>query len=243
MVYSVRLLWRSAKVYAVHQFSRASRKDTMTTDRRLALWAGIFYLATFITSIPALALKTPLLEGEPAYTLATWGLVLEVTLAFTCVGTAIAILPIARRVSETLAVGFVVSRTMEAGVILTGVVAVLALIELGPTSAAAPVLGELHDATFLLGPAFMSSINAFLLGTIMLRGRLVPRVIPIIGLNGAPMLLLSSYGVVLGLWEQTGPVGTIAALPIAIWEFSLGVWLIAKGVRVTNPVVAANAHA
>ena len=215
----------------------------MTTDRRLALWAGIFYLATFITSIPALALKTPLLEGEPAHGLAAWGLVLEVTLAFTCVGTAIAILPIARRVSETLAVGFVVSRTMEAGVILTGVVAVLALIELGPTSSAAPVLVELHDASFLLGPAFMSSINAFLLGTIMLRGRLVPRVIPIIGLIGAPMLLLSSYGVVLGLWEQTGPIGTIAALPIALWELSLGVWLIAKGVRATNPAAAVNANA
>ena len=34
----------------------------MTTDRRLALWAGILYLATFATSFPALALKTPLLE-------------------------------------------------------------------------------------------------------------------------------------------------------------------------------------
>ncbi|MEN9621343.1 MAG: hypothetical protein RL499_1536 [Actinomycetota bacterium] len=213
----------------------------MTTDRRLALWAGIFYIGTFITSIPALALKTPLLSGELEPELAAWGLVLEITLAFTCVGTAIAILPIARRVSETLAVGFVVSRTMEAGVILTGVVAVLSLIELGPDSAAAAVLVELHDASFLLGPAFMSSINAFLLGTIMLRGRLVPRVIPIIGLVGAPMLLLSSYGVVLGLWEQTGPIGSIAALPIALWEFSLGVWLITKGVRLTEsgqPVTA-----
>ncbi|WP_439564729.1 DUF4386 domain-containing protein [Microcella sp.] len=211
----------------------------MTTDRRLALWAGIFYLATFITSFPALALKTPLLAGETEPGLAAWGLVFEITLAFTCVGTAIAILPLARRVSETLAVGFVVSRTMEAGVILTGVAAVLALITLGPTSAIAPALVELHDAAFLLGPAFMSSINAFLLGTIMLRGRLVPRIIPIIGLIGAPLLLLSSYGVVLGLWEQTGTVGALAAVPIALWEFSLGVWLIVKGVRMPAPTPSA----
>lgn len=211
----------------------------MTTDRRLALWAGIFYLATFITSFPALALKTPLLAGEAEPGLAAWGLVFEITLAFTCVGTAIAILPLARRVSETLAVGFVVSRTMEAGVILTGVAAVLALITLGPTSAIAPALVELHDAAFLLGPAFMSSINAFLLGTIMLRGRLVPRIIPIIGLIGAPLLLLSSYGVVLGLWEQTGTVGALAAVPIALWEFSLGVWLIVKGVRMPAPTPSA----
>ncbi|UTT61902.1 DUF4386 domain-containing protein [Microcella humidisoli] len=207
----------------------------MTTDRRLALWAGIFYLGTFITSFPALALKTPLLAGEAEPALAQWGLVFEITLAFTCVGTAVAILPIARRVSETLAVGFVTSRVVEAGVILSGALAVLALIEVGGDSAAAPALVELHDAAFLLGPAFMSSINAFLLGTIMLRGRLVPRVIPIIGLIGAPLLLLSSYGVVLGAWEQTGPVGSIAAVPIALWEFSLGVWLIVKGVRLPEP--------
>lgn len=207
----------------------------MTTDRRLALWAGIFYLATFATSFPALALKTPLLAGEADPQLAAWGLVLEITLAFTCVGTAIAILPIARRVSETLATGFVVSRSIEAAVILSGAIAVLALLELGSDSAAAPALVELHDGAFLIGPAFMSSINAFLLGTIMLRGRLVPRIIPIIGLVGAPLLLLSSYGVVLGLWEQTGTVGALAAVPIALWEFSLGVWLITKGVRMPEP--------
>lgn len=210
----------------------------MTTDRRLALWAGILYLATFITSIPALALKTPLLSGQAEPGLAAWGVVLEITLAFTCVGTAVAILPIARRVSETFAVGFVTSRVVEAGVILSGALVVLALIELGSDSPSAPALVELHDAAFLLGPAFMSSINAFLLGTIMLRGRLVPRVIPIIGLIGAPLLLLSSYGVVLGLWEQTGTVGALAAVPIALWEFSLGVWLIVKGVRVPEPAMA-----
>ena len=203
----------------------------MSSDRRLALWAGIFYLMTFVTSIPALALKTPLLTGEPETSLAAWGLVLEITLAFSCVATAITLLPIARRVSMTLAVGFVASRTVEAGMILSGVLPVMALITLGSNHVSAPALIALHDSAFLLGPAFMSAINALLLGTVMLRGRLVPRIIPTIGLIGGPLLLLSSYGVVLGLWEQTGAIGALAALPIAVWEFSLGVWLIVKGVR------------
>ena len=208
----------------------------MSPDRRLALWAGIFYLLTFVTSFPALAFKTPLLEGSAEPELAAWGLVLEITLAFTCVGTAVTILPIARRVSETLAVGFVASRTIEAGMILSGVLPVMAIIALGRDSMLAPALVELHDAAFLLGPAFMSSINAMLLGTIMLRGRLVPRAIPTMGLIGGPLLLLSSYAVVLGLWEQTGPIGAIAALPIAAWELSLGLWLVIKGVRL--PAIA-----
>lgn len=213
----------------------------MSPDRRLALWAGIFYLLTFVTSIPALALKTPLLEGRGETDLAAWGLVLEITLAFSCIATAIVLLPITRRVSEVLAFGFVASRILEASAIFAGVLPVMGLIALGSDDPAAPALVELHDAAFLLGPAFMASINALLLGTIMLHGRLVPRVIPIIGLVGGPLLLLSSYGVVLGLWEQTGPVGAIAALPIALWEFSLGVWLIARGVRITPAVARASA--
>lgn len=213
----------------------------MSPDRRLALWAGIFYLLTFVTSIPALALKTPLLEGRGETDLAAWGLVLEITLAFSCIATAIVLLPITRRVSEVLAFGFVASRILEASAIVAGVLPVMGLIALGSGDPAAPALVELHDAAFLLGPAFMASINALLLGTIMLRGRLVPRVIPIIGLVGGPLLLLSSYGVALGLWEQTGAVGAIAALPIALWEFSLGVWLIARGVRITPAVARASA--
>lgn len=213
----------------------------MSPDRRLALWAGIFYLLTFVTSIPALALKTPLLEGRGETDLAAWGLVLGITLAFSCIATAIVLLPITRRVSEVLAFGFVASRILEASAIFTGVLPVMGLIALGSDDPAAPALVELHDAAFLLGPAFMASINALLLGTVMLRGRLVPRVIPVIGLVGGPLLLLSSYSVVLGLWEQTGPVGAIAALPIALWEFSLGVWLIARGVRITPAVARASA--
>ena len=218
----------------------------MTTDRRLALWAGILYLATFATSFPALALKTPLLEGRDQPGLAALGTALEIALAFTCVGTAIALLPLARRISEPLAVGFVASRTIEAAMILSGALALIALIDLGPTAAGAPVLIELHDAAFLLGPAFMASINAALLGTVMLRGRLVPRIIPLIGLVGAPLLLASSFGVVLGAWEQVSTVGALTALPIAAWELSLGLWLTIRGVRMPETApgapVADDAH-
>lgn len=184
-------------------------------------------------------MKTPLLNGEDAAQLAAWGLTLEVLLAFSCVATAIAILPIARRVNESLAFAFVASRTIEAAVIMTGVMAVMALIRLDADGPAAAALVELHDASFLLGPAFMSAVNALILGTIMVRGRLVPRVIPTIGLIGGPLLLLSSFGVLLGFWEQTGAIGALAALPIALWELLLGLWLVTRGVRLNADPVSA----
>lgn len=198
-------------------------------DRALARTAGILYLATFATSMPALALKTPLLDEGVRPDLATWSALLEILLAFACVGTAIALLPITRRTSEPLAVGFVVSRTLEAALILVGVLCVLTLASL-PHSGADGALRALHGWTFLLGPAIMAAVNALLLGTVMLRGGLVPRAIPIVGLIGAPILLASSVGVLFGAWTQTSPLAAAAAAPVALWELSLGVWLTVKGV-------------
>lgn len=208
------------------------------TDRTLARVAGLLYLATFATSIPALALKTPLLDHGIRPDLAIWSALLEILLAFACVGTAISLLPITRRRSEPLSVGFVVSRTLEASLILVGVLCVLTLASLHGDAAAGggvdAALRTLHGWTFLLGPAVMAAVNALLLGTVMLRGRFVPRIIPLVGLIGAPILLASSVGVLFGAWTQTSPIAAAAAVPVALWELSLGLWLTFKGVRAAD---------
>lgn len=36
-----------------------------SNERARARWAGIWYLVTFATSLPALALKKPFLDGDP----------------------------------------------------------------------------------------------------------------------------------------------------------------------------------
>ena len=208
----------------------------MTPHRRLSLIAGVLYLVTFATSFPALALKTGFLAGgNPA--LAAGGAVVEIGLAASAVGTALALYPITRRVSESLALSFVVSRTVEAVMILSGVLAVMSLVTVraaGTMTEVDQALVAWHDWTFLLGPAFMSAINALLLGTILYRARLVPRIMPFIGLLGAPLLLASSVAVLFGAWTQTSPIGAAAAIPIALWELSLGLWLIFRGVRERN---------
>ena len=54
------------------------------------------------------------------------------------------------------------------------------------------------------------------------------RTIPLVVLIGAPLLLISDLGVLFGLWPQVSALTAISALPIALWEFSLGVWLSPK---------------
>ena len=49
------------------------------------------------------------------------------------------------------------------------------------------------------------------------------------GLIGAPLLLISSTATLFGMFDQVSPAAFFLALPIAAWEFSLGVWLVVKG--------------
>lgn len=86
-----------------------------------------------------------------------------------------------------------------------------------------------HDWTFLLGPGLIPAINALCPGYVLYRSRLVPRIIPALGLIGAPLLAISVTATLFGIYDQVSVFAVIAVLPIALWELSLGIWLVAKG--------------
>ena len=98
-------------------------------------------------------------------------------------------------------------------------------------------LVAVRDWTFLLGPGLMASLNALLLGTLMYRSGLVPRIIPSRSssepLCSSPPSPRSSSepGAHLGVWHG------IATAPIFVWELSLGVWLVVKGFK-PSPITA-----
>jgi hypothetical protein len=89
--------------------------------------------------------------------------------------------PILRRQSVGLALGYVTLRVVESTIITVGVVSLIAVVTLrqdladGATDRASLILTgrslvAVHDATFLLGPAFCAAIgNGLMLGYLMLR--------------------------------------------------------------------------
>jgi hypothetical protein len=221
-------------------------RTPMSPTRKAALAAGLLYLATFAFSIPALAFYDGVLNdpdfvnGVGGDSGVLWGALFEVITALTGIGTAVVLYPLIRRHGRTGAIGFVASRTLEAATIFVGVISLLGVHtlreDLGGTDAAglgtvAHALVAVHDWTFLLGPGVMPAINALCLATVLYRSRLVPRLIPTIGLVGAPLLLASSTATLFGAWDQVSAAAFLFALPIATWEFSLGVWLTVKGLR------------
>ena len=220
----------------------------MSSTRKTALVAGIFYLITFI-SIPTLALYGPVknhrnwILGSGTHTGVLVGGFLEVIVALACIGTAVTLYPVVKRQNEGVALGFVAARVLEASMIFAGVVSLLSLVTLrqdlggvaGAGAASLVTTGASHVAvynwTFLLGQSLMPGINALLLGSLMYRSRLVPRVIPMIGLIGAPLLIASVFATLFGGIAQYSSLAALAALPVAAWEFSLGVWLVMKGFK------------
>jgi hypothetical protein len=225
----------------------------MTSTRKTALVAGIFYLITFI-SIPTLALYGPVknhrdwILGSGGHTGVLVGGFLEVIVALAGIGTAVTLYPVVKRQNEGAALGFVTARVLEAVMIFTGVVSLLSLVTLrqdlggaaGANAAALVTTSASHVAvyswTFLLSQSLMPGINALLLGSVMYRSRLVPRIIPVVGLIGAPFLICTVIATLFGAMKLGSP--ELAALPVAAWELSLGLWLVVKGFR-PSPITAA----
>jgi len=221
----------------------------MRPMRRTALLAGLLYLLTFVTSIPTLRLYRPLREhadfvlGAGSAAGVTGGALLEIALAVSCVGTAVVLFPVAKRQSERAALGFLAARVVEACLILVGVISLLAILRLrhgvaGTAGAnadslvtAGHTLVAVYDGTFLLGQSLMPVVSALCLGSVLYRSRLVPRIIPAMGLIGAPLLLASDIAIFCGVYPQGTPLAGLAALPTAAWEFGLGGWLVVKGFR------------
>lgn len=227
--------------------ARPARRARMDPLRRTAFVAGTCYLLTFAASIPAIPLLGPVLNdptyviGQGADTRVILGCLLDLVNAAACVGTAVVLFPVVKRQSEALALGFVTSRMFEAAVIVIGVISLLAVVtlrqEFAATAGAEPAtvvttaraLVVVRDWTFLIGPGLVPGVNALLLGTLLYRSGLVPRVIPAMGLVGGPLLLAANLGVMFGVNEQTSVASAIALAPLFLWELTVGIYLACKG--------------
>jgi hypothetical protein len=214
---------------------------TPTTSLKTARLAGAFYLLSFV-SIPTLALygqvhDTDFITSAASETPVVIGGILEVVVAFACIATAVTLFPVLKRHGETRALGFVAARVTEGTAILVGVASLLTIVALkraeagADASATGQALVAFYDSNFLLSQGLIPAANALLLGTLLYQSRLVPRVLSLIGFAGAILLVASGAGTLFGLWDRVSPVVAIAALPIAVWEFSLGVYLVVKGFK------------
>ena len=211
----------------------------MTATRKTSLTAGILYLLTFI-SIPTLSLyyeihQTNFVISSAPSSDVVLGSILELVMALACIGTALVFYPVLKKQNESLALGFVAARILEATLIFAGVASLLTVLNLRSLGAEAQVISRgfvmLYDRLFLISQSFIPAVNALLLGTLLYQTRLVPRTLPVIGIIGAFTLVAGDVAVLYGVYDQRAPIAGLSAVPIALWEFSLGIYLTFKGFK------------
>ena len=227
----------------------------MSLDQKRARWFGVLYLVTFATSIPAALLYRPVLDDPVGYIAGAghdkrvlFGVLLELLLIVANVGTAVAIVPIMRRFSEELAIGYVTARIFECAFILVGIVSVLGIITLRNQAAGASegtvayTLAAIKDWTFLLGPGwFVGWGNGMILGYLMYRTGLVPRRAAWLGLVGGPLIVISGTIVMFGGNHPSSGLHSlqgVLSIPEIAWELFVGVYCTIWGFRRAAPILS-----
>jgi hypothetical protein len=226
--------------------------------QQIARVTGVLFIITIVASIPAaFVLYAPVL-GDPNYivgagadTGVALGALLEFIVVIANIGTAVVLFPIVKRQHEIFALGYVTSRVLEGAIIMVGVFSLLTVVSLrsgfdpalpledfagtgGADAALLVTVGKslvaLHDWTFLFGPGILAGVgNGILLGYMMYRSALVPRGMAVLGLIGGPVLVAAAVAILFGVIEAGSVWQVIATLPEALWELSLGIWLIVRG--------------
>lgn len=227
----------------------------MNVNRSAAKVAGILFIVAALSAIAGVILYDPILngsdflrEGASHANQVILGALMELILVASAVGTSITMFPFLRRYNESLALGHVCFRFLEAVVITIGIISVLSLLTLSREYAAAGIpdpasfqasgatLKAIHDWTFILGPNFMLGINTMFYSYVFYRTGLVPRFIPILGMTGSALVFAAALFEMFGVFTQLSLWGGLMALPVAANEMILAVWLIRRGFRTEAPI-------
>jgi hypothetical protein len=245
------------------EFVAARESEHMELQKAGRIFGWLF-IGTFVTSIPARLLfidgvgaswsDMHFVAGDTSTTNVKWGAVLEFGLIVTQIGTAVVLYPVARQISETIAIGYVAARTMESVFAAIGIMSMLSVVSVaGALSAAsgsdaaalttqASSLVHTYEWAFEWGPGLVAGIgNGLMVGYLMYKSGLVPRRVALLGLVGGPVLILNFVLILTGAYKNgEGPSGLLT-VPEAAWELFLGVYCAWKGFRPPTPVATAAA--
>ncbi|WP_042461421.1 DUF4386 domain-containing protein [Neobacillus dielmonensis] len=218
-----------------------SKKAARIVGTLFILAAVTAVIGSFVFYDPVLNDSNYLVKSSEHANQVLLGALMELILVVSAIGTATTMFPILRKYNETIALWHVCFRFLEAIIITVGVISVLSLVTLGREyvsagasdiasfQASSIILKAIHDWTFMLGPLFMLGINTIMYSYIFYKSKLVPRLIPILGMTGAALVFLCALLVMFGVIAQVSFWGGILALPVAANEMILAVWLIVKG--------------
>ncbi len=226
----------------------------MNSNKKTAGFVGALFLTAMAASLlggglveSVIAVPNHLVPPENE-TLLIAGILLELVNAIAVVGIASLMFPVMKRHNETMAVGYLGFRLIEAVFCSMIVIAPLSLMTISREYLKAGISEVQFQAAGILAIAERASIANllilifFCLGAIFLysqlyQTKLLPRFISVWGMVAVVSVLIINL---LSLKLEIGMgVSMIFALPIILNEIFMGIWLIAKGFNPSAINVAA----
>jgi len=216
----------------------------MSADRRTTVLAGVLYflglVAGVFSMVPVIDLPDYLAQIPANAGQVLWGAFFQFHMMVAFVGMGLALYPILKRYSESLALGYVGFRLVAAAFIVLGVILLLLLLTLGqeyakagaPAASHFQTLGELlrsgRDWANHIGTILSLSLSGLMLYGLLYHKRLVPRWLAGWGLVGTALTAAASFFFMFRLVDLF--ISVYMNLPLALLEMVFAIWLIAKGV-------------
>jgi len=223
----------------------------MNPQRKTAIVVGLLFIIATVASLVGGPILTQSILGASDYLdeisvnqgRVVLGVLFKFIGAAASAGIAVMLYPILRKHDEGLALGSVGFRLIEAVFYIVAALGVLSLVSLSqdyasagsPTASSYEILAaSMHSVAIWAG--FVLGVLSFCLGALMYyyvfyQSKLIPRWLSVWGLIAIALLLT----MVLSIMFEEGPVKEpsgirmLLAVPIALQEMVLAVWLIVKG--------------
>ena len=222
----------------------------MQIRRTHGILIGAFYIIAAASSIIAVLLYQPLLSADWYLTVANgqgrqilFGVLNDLLLVASAIGTAVMFFPYLRKTNEHLALFHFGFRFMEAVVIMIGLVGILGLYTMSQAYATSQLskttellatgvaFQSIHRWTFVIGPNIMLGLNTTIYSYLLFKSRLVPRPLAVFGMVTAVMVLIAGILDFFGIVAPDSAIKGLIALPVGVYEISLAITLIFRGIR------------
>jgi hypothetical protein len=211
------------------------------TNRKTAIIVGVLFIACTASSLLSLlflgSLDAPnyLVNVAANEKLVLIGILVQSIWALTCIGIPVMLFPILKKHNEALALGFFSLRFIEGCFIFLAIVCQLSLLTLSKEFitvgleasnylASGTLLHAARDWALWVGPSISFALSALVLNFTLYQSKIVSKWLSVWGLVGAIIYIPAEL---LGLFAIDQFL--FLAVPLAIQEMALAIWLIVKG--------------
>ena len=219
----------------------------MKQNKKIAVTTGILFIIATVASIASLPFLAPINASNYLASVSQnenqviTGIFLTLIAAFASASIAISLYPVLKKHSQSLALGAVGFRLIEAIFYIVGIIGIVLLLSLSQefVNAGAPSSSYFQTLGVILLSGYhwvgnVAATLAFYLGAMMYyyifyRTKLIPRWLSGWGLVAVTMGIVASMLVMFQLISPMSTVQVVLNLPIAVQEMVLAVWLIVKG--------------